>query len=138
MPDAVPDQVAGAAPESTDAVTSLPTMARVAAGLLVIVGLANAVAGVVALVVVPGELQASAAVGLTVAGVVTVVVGVLVWRRHLAALYVALGVFELLLVARLVTSAGAGGSELVALVLLVAMVAVLWVATSQVRRRRRA
>lgn len=95
-------------------------------------------AGVVALLVTPGELQTSVAVGLAVAGLVTVVLGVLVWRRHAVALYVALGVFELLLVARVVTIAGAGGSELVALVLLVVMVGLLWVATSQVRRHRRA
>lgn len=141
-PGARPDPRAGSpldpspgAARATD--ETWPTVARVAAVLLIVLGLANGLAGVVALVAAPGELQTTAAVGLAGAGLVTVVLGVLVWRRRAGALYVALGVFELLLVARLVTIAGAGGTEMVALGLLVCVVALLWIATSQVRRRRR-
>lgn len=114
-----------------------PSSMRVAAVLLGLVGVANAAAGAAALVAAQGELRTGVAVGLLAAGAATALRGRLVWRGSHVALYVALGVFELLLIARVVTIGGADGAEVFALVLLVALVAVLWLATIQVRRAGR-
>lgn len=122
----------------TDHTPTWPRSTRVAAVLLIVVGAANAVAGGVALVGAPDELPVAVASGLLAAGAITIALGWLVARRSRAALYVALVVFELLLVARVVTVDDVGGTEVVSVVLLVVLVATLWVAAVAVRRLDRA
>ncbi|MBY5164369.1 hypothetical protein [Salsipaludibacter albus] len=115
-----------------------PTSARLAGVLLLVVGGLNAAAGAVALVAGSTEVRTPVAIGLLGAGVLTVLLGWLVLRGNHVALYVALGIFEVLLIARLVTAGGNAGTLWVSLVVLVVLVGVLWVAAIQVRRLRRA
>lgn len=113
---------------------------RVAAWALVVVGLANAALGVVGLVAAREEVAAGVAVGLVGAGAATAGAGWLVHRGSRATLYVALAVFEALLVVRLLTLSGGGGEAGLSLVVLLVLVGALLVATVTVRRgdRRRA
>lgn len=119
-----------------DHAVEVPTSARLAATLLVVVGLANLAVGVWGLTGAAGELAPGIAIGLSLAGAGTTVLGGFVWLGRLWALYVALVVFEVLLIPRLLTLGEAGGGTWASLVLLLALVVVLWVATVRTRRLR--
>lgn len=113
----------------------VPTVVRVAGWLLVLVGIANFALGAAGLTVASDEVGVGAAVGLVVAGAVTTLGGRLVTRGSRVALYVALAVFEALLIVRLLTL-GDGGASGPSLAVLVVLNVLLFVAVVQVRRAR--
>lgn len=121
--------VPGAAPP-------VPGSARTAGVLLVVIGVLNLLAGGWGLTVARDDLNTGVAVGLMVVGALTAVLGRYVGRGSLPALYVALVVFELLLIPRLITLGEPGRGSWVSLVLLLVLVGVLWWATIDVRRAR--
>lgn len=122
--------------EPTDAAPPVPGSARTAGVLLVVIGVLNLVAGGWGLTVARDDLSTGVALGLMVAGALTAVLGRYVGRGSLPALYVALVVFELLLIPRLITLGEPGRGSWVSLVLLLVLVGVLWWATIEVRRSR--
>lgn len=109
---------------------------RVAAGLLLVVGLTNAALAVLGLATDLIHLSPDVAGGLLVLGIATTAVGVLVWRGSRTALTLALVAFAALMLAE----AGLSGTDgdalprLVLLALLVATLAVAWAATRRSRR----
>lgn len=119
---------------SDPAAATIPRSARLAGALLVSLGLANVAVAVWALAAGSDELATGLAVGLAVAGAATVVLGRLVWRGNRTAVYVALVVFELLLIPRLVTLGEPGTGAWASLLLLLGLVVLLWVAAVAVRR----
>lgn len=121
--------VPGAAPP-------VPRSARIAGVLLVVIGVLNLLAGGWGLTVARDDLSTGVAVGLMVAGALTAVLGRYVGRGSLPALYLALVVFELLLIPRLITLGAPGRGSWVSLLLLLVLVGVLWWATIEVRRSR--
>lgn len=115
-----------------------PTRSLVVAGwALVVVGVANALLGLAGLTVASRDVGPGVAAGLLGAGAATVGVGWLVRGGSRRALYVALAVFEALLVVRLLTLSGGGDGAGISLAVLVALVAALVVATISVRRADR-
>lgn len=84
------------------------TSARVAGGLVIAVGTTNAVLGIISLTSDAINLSPGAGGGLLVLGLVTVALGVLVWRRSRAATVTALTIFGLLLVVQVGAIASAG------------------------------
>lgn len=131
----------GRAPTATDGppgrAGSSDRASRVAGGLLVVVGLVNAVVAVVALVARAPDVSSLVAVALLLAGLATAVLGRLVHRGHRRATLVGLVVFELLLVPRVVAIDDASGPEWVSLAALLVLVVALGVAVWSQRRRER-
>lgn len=132
-----------AGPEATQLGRSAPTVpwaARLAGGLLVAVGVLNAVFGMLSLVSDLVRLAPGAAVGLVVAGALTAVGGWLVWQGNRRATIVALVVFAWLLVVQIAdvaTHVGEGmatGGIAGRFVVIVLLIAVLAVALLQLRR----
>ena len=114
--------------------TTPPRSARAAGMLLMLLGVANVAVAGWGLAAGPDEIATGLAIGLGLAGAGTVVLGRLVARGHRVAVYVALIVFELLLIPRLVTLGEPGTGTWASLLLLVGLVALLWVAAVAVRR----
>jgi hypothetical protein len=112
--------------------------ARVAGGLLVAVGAANVVFGVLGLLTDVVRLGAAVSGGLLVAGLVTASAGVLVWRGSRVTTVVALAVLGLLLPVQLGELAGAAGDEtsVPRLVVLACLVVALAVAARRGRHPR--
>ncbi|MBA2730673.1 MAG: hypothetical protein H0U48_07980 [Euzebyaceae bacterium] len=81
---------------------------RIAAGLLAIVGAANAGLGAWSLTAGGPELTTGVAWGLVVAGLLTLAAGVLVWRGSRLTRLVALTIFGVLLLAQLTGLVGGG------------------------------
>lgn len=109
---------------------------RIAAGLLLVVGLTNAALAVLSLATDLIHLSPDVAGGLLVLGIVTTVVGTLVWRGSRTALTVALVAFAALMLAE-ASLGGTDGDALPRLVLLALLVATLAVAWADTRRSRR-
>jgi hypothetical protein len=119
----------------TDATTQpTPTTgawpARTAGGLVVLLGLANTVLGLLAMATDIILLSPGAAGGLLVIGLATIALGVMVLRGSRAAATAALTVFAILLVLQLGDAAsggtGADGAVGRSLVLLVVVLALAW------------
>lgn len=106
--------------------------------MLGVVGLANAVVGAVGLLAEQRDLSTLVATALLVAGLATVALALPVWRGNRRAVVVALVVFELLLVPRLVALGDASGPQRVSIVVLLVVVATLGWATWRLRQRARA
>lgn len=102
--------------------------AGLAAALLVVVGVTNAVLALLSLATDLIHLSPDVAGGLLVLGLVTTVVGVFVWRGSRVALILALVVFAALLLAETAGSGAEGAAvpRRVVLALLVATLAVAW------------
>ncbi|MEX0835549.1 MAG: hypothetical protein WD010_05630 [Nitriliruptor sp.] len=88
--------------------TADPTT-RIAAVLVIVVGVLNLVLGLVSLLTDQIRLSDGIAGGLVVAGLVTAAVGTLVWRANRLATVAALTVFTMLLVYQLSEVAAGGG-----------------------------
>lgn len=114
---------------------ALPRSVRVAGALVVLVGVANLAVGLVALAG-GDEVATGVAAGLAAAGAAAAVLGWFVWQGRPRAVYLALVVFELLLIPRLLTLGEPGTGAWASLVLLIGIVAALWVATLAIRRGR--
>jgi peptidoglycan/LPS O-acetylase OafA/YrhL len=108
---------------------------RIAAGLLLVVGLTNAALAVLSLATDLIHLSPDVAGGLLVLGAVTTVVGVFVWRGSRVALSLALVAFGALMLAEATRSGTDDGAlpRLVLLALLVATLAIAWAATRRSR-----
>lgn len=108
---------------------------RIAAGLLLAVGLVNAALAVLGLATDLIHLSPDVAGALLVLGAVTTIVGVFVWRGSRVALSLALVVFAALMLVE-ATRSGTDGGALPRLVLLALLVATLAVAWADTRRSR--
>ncbi len=109
---------------------------RIAAGLLAIVGAANAALGAWSLTAGGPELTTGVAWGLVVAGLLTLAAGVLVWRGSRLTRLVALTIFGVLLLAQLtglVGGAQVAAEDLGRIAVLVVLVVAL--ALAGVRKR---
>lgn len=114
---------------------------RLAGALLVVVGVVDLVIGALALASDVVRLAGGTALGLLLAGAVTTLLGVMVWRGSRRAVIAALGLFGVLLVVQLGDVALDGGvtpGTGPALGLLAALVVVLVVALVTGGPRRRA
>lgn len=107
--------------------------ARLAAALLLVVGITNSGLAVLSLATDLIHLSPDVAGGLLVLGLVTAVVGVFVWRGSRVALSLALAVFAALLLAETAGS-GAEGAAIPRRVMLALLVATLAVAWADTRR----
>lgn len=110
----------------------------VAGWALLVVGCANALLGIAGLTAASDDVGPGVAAGLLGAGAATVAAGWLVRRGSRRTLYVALAVFEALLVVRVLTLTGGGEGAGISLAVLVGLVAALVVAAIDVRRADRA
>lgn len=100
--------------------------ARLAGALLVLLGLANVVLGVLSLATDLTRLGGETAGVLLSLGLATAIVGFFVWRGRRGALHVALGVFGVLLVLEIVTAADRATGRLVVLAVVVGALLFAW------------
>lgn len=117
----------------------VPPAARVAGAAMALVGLSNAIFGVLALTTDLVRLTAGAAAALFVLGVLTAATAVPVWRGSRGAVTAALTIFGLLLVVQLFDTAAGSDTQstaprLIVLGLLVAFLTAAWI---HLRRRTR-
>lgn len=116
---------------------TVPVAVRAAGLLLAVVGVVNAGTGVAALVLDQQDVSTVLAIGLVAAGVATVVLARLVWQARRRAVTVALVLFELLLLPRLLTLGDATAPQRVSTAVLALVVVVLALAFRALRRTRR-
>lgn len=113
----------------------VPVAARVAGGLLGLVGVTNAAAGAYAVAAGEAALPLGLSVGLLLAGVITAVAARLVWRGDRRAALVGAIVFGVLLVVRLLSIGDATSTQRVSLLMLGVLEAALVAAVLQLPPR---